>query len=132
MKRMNKFFKSFENVFSASVIPIALVVAIIVYMTVMGAPTNFQGNNPENAPIPGNYLGVIYKGGFIVPILMCLLLTVITFSIERYITLKKASGKLNVLKFVKYIKNLLNRKDEPWYGYTVQGIRFKVGASFSF
>ncbi len=30
------------------------------------------------------------------------------------------------------IENLLNRKDEPWYGYTVQGIRFKLGASFSF
>jgi len=30
------------------------------------------------------------------------------------------------------IENLLNRKDEPWYGYTVQGIRFKVGVSFSF
>jgi len=30
------------------------------------------------------------------------------------------------------IENLLNRKDEPWYGYTVQGIRFKVGGSFSF
>lgn len=30
------------------------------------------------------------------------------------------------------VENLLNRKDEQWYGYTVQGIRFKVGASFSF
>ena len=38
----------------------------------------------------------------------------------------------NNLHFVGKIENLLNRKDEPWYGYTVQGIRFKVGASFSF
>ncbi|MCE1198736.1 MAG: hypothetical protein LWW85_07195 [Marinilabiliales bacterium] len=30
------------------------------------------------------------------------------------------------------VENLLNRKDEPWYGYTVQGIRFKAGVSFSF
>lgn len=30
------------------------------------------------------------------------------------------------------VENLLNRKDEPWYGYTVQGIRIKLGASFSF
>jgi len=37
----------------------------------------------------------------------------------------------NIQLFGK-IENLLNRKDEPWYGYTVQGIRFKVGASFSF
>jgi outer membrane receptor protein involved in Fe transport len=30
------------------------------------------------------------------------------------------------------VENLLNRKDEIWYGYTVQGIRFKLGASFFF
>lgn len=109
MKRMNEFFKNFQNAFSASVIPISLVVAIIVYIVVMGAPSNFQGNNHDNAPIPGNYFGVVYKGGLIVPILMCLLLTVITFSIERFITIRKATGKLNVLKFVKHIKNMMNR-----------------------
>jgi biopolymer transport protein ExbB len=104
---MSEFFKSFKNVFSASVIPVALIVAIIVFMTVMGDPSNFQGNDHANSPIPGNYLGTIYKGGFIVPILMCLLLTVLTFSLERYLTIRKASGKGNVLKFVKNIKNLL-------------------------
>ncbi len=36
------------------------------------------------------------------------------------------------LEFMGSVENLLNRKDEPWYGYTVQGIRFKLGASFSF
>lgn len=36
------------------------------------------------------------------------------------------------LEFFGKIENLLNRKDELWYGYTVQGIRFKLGASFSF
>jgi biopolymer transport protein ExbB len=109
MSKMNEFFKSFKNLFSASVIPVALVVGILVYMFIMGNPSNFQGNDPANSPVPGNYLGVIYKGGFIVPILMCLLLTVITFSIERWLTIRKASGKENVLKFVRNIKNLLNR-----------------------
>ncbi len=36
------------------------------------------------------------------------------------------------LEFFGKVENLFNRKDEPWYGYTVQGIRFKLGASFSF
>lgn len=36
------------------------------------------------------------------------------------------------LDFTGRIENVLNRKDEPWYGYTVQGIRFKVGASLTF
>ena len=34
--------------------------------------------------------------------------------------------------FFGKVENLLNRKDEIWYGYTVQGIRFKLGASLSF
>jgi biopolymer transport protein ExbB len=109
MSKIKEFFGSFTNTFSAAVIPVALVVSIIVFLVVMGAPSNFQGNDPENSPVPGNYFGVIYKGGFIVPILMCLLLTVITFSIERYLTIKKSAGKENVLKFVRGIKNLLNR-----------------------
>jgi biopolymer transport protein ExbB len=109
MSKIKEILSNFSNVFSASVIPVALVVAIIVFITVMGAPSNFQGNDPANSPIPGNYLGVIYKGGFIVPILMCLLITVITFSIERYLTIRKAAGKENVLKFVRAVKNLLNR-----------------------
>jgi len=36
------------------------------------------------------------------------------------------------LEFFGKIENLLNRKGEPWYGYTIQGMRFKVGAGFSF
>jgi hypothetical protein len=38
----------------------------------------------------------------------------------------------NKLEFFGRIENLLNKKDEIWYGYAVQGIRFKLGASFSF
>ena len=30
------------------------------------------------------------------------------------------------------VENLLNRKDEIWVGYTVQGLRLKLGVSFSF
>lgn len=36
------------------------------------------------------------------------------------------------LEFFGKVENLFNRKDEPWYGYTVQGLRFKLGAGFSF
>jgi biopolymer transport protein ExbB len=109
MSKLKEFFGSFKNLFAASVIPVALAVSIAIYILVMGNPSNFQGNNPANSPMPGNYFGVIYKGGFIVPVLMCLLLTVLTFSIERYLTLRKAAGRENVLNFVRQIKNLLNR-----------------------
>jgi biopolymer transport protein ExbB len=109
MSKIKDLLNDLKSVFSASVIPIALIVSIIIFKSVMGDPSNFQGNDPANSPIPGNYLGTIYKGGIIVPILMCLLLTVLTFSIERYFAIRKASGKGNVLKFIQNIKHLLSR-----------------------
>jgi biopolymer transport protein ExbB len=41
---------------------------------------------------PGDYFGIIHKGGVIVPIIMSYLLMVIVFSIERFIVIGKASG----------------------------------------
>ncbi|MCX6240159.1 MAG: MotA/TolQ/ExbB proton channel family protein [Bacteroidia bacterium] len=89
------------------VIPVSLGIAILVFLFIMGASSNFQGNNSDNAPIPGNFLGVIYKGGFIVPVIMMLLLTVITFSLERFFTISKAGGKGSAADFVEAIKDFL-------------------------
>jgi biopolymer transport protein ExbB len=69
----------------------------------MGNPANFEGNDPAGGH-PLNLLGTVYKGGFIVPILMTLLLTVIVLSIERWIALRSAAGNGNTTKFVAAIK----------------------------
>lgn len=106
MKSNNGFIK-FQKIFAALVIPVAFVISVIVFITVMGDSKNFMGNNPNNAPIPGNFLGIIYKGGFIVPLLMTLLLTVITFSIERFFTINQAGGKGSAVTFVAAIKGFL-------------------------
>ena len=68
----------------------------------MGAPGNFEGGTTDGHPL--NLAGTVYKGGFIVPILMTLLLTVIVLSIERWIAISSASGKGNTAKFVADIK----------------------------
>lgn len=71
----------------------------------MGNPANFENGDPDNGhPLPGNILGMVYKGGFIVPILMGLLLMTVVFSIERLFVLSKAAGKGNVEKFVAQVK----------------------------
>lgn len=103
--------RGFKLSFAALVIPVALIVAILVYKFVMGNPANFQGNDPKNAALPGNYYGIIYKGGFIVPILMTLLLTVFTFIVERFIAIRKGSGKGDVTIFVQRIKGFLATND---------------------
>jgi biopolymer transport protein ExbB len=103
--------KGFKAVFSSLVIPISLLVGILIFMFIMGDGSNFQGGDNKNNPLPGNYLGTVYKGGFIVPILMCLLLTVIIFVIERFLTISKAAGKGSVSDFVHKVKDLLANND---------------------
>jgi len=97
--------------FAGIVIPVLFGVAIIIFIFVMGNPENFQGNNPDNLPKPGNYLGVIYKGGIIVPILMAILMMVITFSIERWITITRAKGKGSISSFVVRVYQKLAKPD---------------------
>ena len=93
------------------VIGITLIIAILAYKFIFGAPGNFMGSNPENQPLPGNYFGIIYKGGPIVPILMCLNMVVLTFVVERYIALKKAKGKGSIVHFIKEIRSMIDHND---------------------
>ena len=61
--------------FAPAAIVICLIVAEAVFHVVMGNPSNFEGGDPvKGHPIHGNALGTIYKGGFIVPILMTMFL----------------------------------------------------------
>ncbi len=99
------------SAFAAIVIPLALIVSIIIYKFVFGASGNFQQGNPENNPLPGNYLGIIYKGGVIVPILLTMFLLVIVFSIERFLTISKAKGTKGIESFVRNVRQKLNAND---------------------
>jgi biopolymer transport protein ExbB len=73
----------------------------------MGNPVNFEGGNPKGHAMEGNYLGIIYKGGFIVPILMTCVLTLFIFIFERTITLSRAKGKGRLNSFVRTLQTLL-------------------------
>ena len=96
-----------SNVFAALTIVICIIIGILIWKFVMGHPSNFENNDPEGHPLPGNYLGMVYKGGFIVPVLMGLLLMSLVFSIERFFVIGKAAGKANVEKFVKNVQTLV-------------------------
>ena len=103
--------RGFKLSFSLLVIPIALALATAVYYFIMGNPSNFQGNDSANSPLPGNIYGIIYKGGFIVPILITLLLMVITFVIELFMAISKATGTGDVVDFVQVVKADLQNND---------------------
>ena len=97
-----------RSVFTLGAMIIALIVSYLLFKFVMGNPINFEGNNPAGTPLPGNYLGIIYKGGMIVPLLMTVNLILIIFSVERLITLTRASGKGRINVFVKNLQTLLD------------------------
>ena len=52
----------------------------------------------------------IYEGGIIVPLLIGMLLMVIVFSIERFLTISKALGKGSIADFIRKVQyHLANR-----------------------
>jgi biopolymer transport protein ExbB len=97
---------------SAGLILIILfAIAIAIYTFVMGDGSHFEGGTNEGHPLPGDYFGVVYKGGVIVPVLMTCFLTALTFSIERLLTIGKAKGKGDVNAFVRSIQASLDKDD---------------------
>ena len=101
MSKQGSSFKDvLQNVFAVSAILIAFVVSYLLFTLVMGNPTNFEGGNPHGRALEGNILGIVFKGGFIVPILMTCVLVLIIFIFERAITLSRAKGKGRLNTFV--------------------------------
>jgi len=97
-----------KSTFVLLVMVLCLVAGYFIWDKIMGNPINFEGGNIEGHPLQGNYLGIIYKGGIIVPILMAVNLVWITFVIERYISLWRAKGRGNINVFVRQIRELIN------------------------
>jgi biopolymer transport protein ExbB len=97
-----------RSTFTLGAMIVAAIIAWLVYKYVMGNPINFMGGNPDGHPMPGNYLGMIYKGGIIVPLLLTVNLVLIIFAIERGISLVRAKGKGRLNVFVKNLQNQLN------------------------
>jgi biopolymer transport protein ExbB len=89
----------------------SILVGILIYTLILGDSQNFD---EEGHPVKEglrHWLGLMYKGGFLVPVALGLLFTVIVTSIERMITLGRAAGKGSLDVFVKKIHDLLQARD---------------------
>lgn len=105
----------------AIVLPILFIIGICIYLFVLGNPGNFKedprltgasvafSDIPIKEAHPESFMGIIYMGGPIVPILITFMITVIVFSFERFFVLRKAAGKGNLENFVVKVRNLLNK-----------------------
>jgi biopolymer transport protein ExbB len=93
--------------FAAIAIPVVLVVSYLIYTFVLGDKANFEGGDPLKGH-PLNVMGVVHKGGIIVPLLIGINLIIVVFAVERFISLAGARGKTSVDSFIRKIRGLLN------------------------
>lgn len=105
--------KSSGGIPAGIIMILIFIVAVLIYLFFFGDGSHFEGGDNANDPLPGDYFGMVYKGGIIVPILLTCFLTAIVFTIERIFTLNKASGSGDLNGFVRKIQGLLNSNDIP-------------------
>ena len=84
----------------------ALAASIAIYMLVLGNPANFSDGANREKPL--NLMGQIYTGGIIVPILITLSIMVLTFVVERFLSLRKAQGRGSLATFLKNVQRSLS------------------------
>lgn len=84
------------------------ILAFTFFFGVCGDASNFD---EKGHPLNNNVFGTLYQGGFVIPIVMTLLLTVVALAFERLFALNRASGKGKVDKFVIEAKQKLEAGD---------------------
>jgi len=96
--------------------PVVCVIAgYAIWRFILGSADGFE--NPDKAggfwphhKGPKDALHRIYEGGIIVPLLIGMLLMVIVFSLERYLTIRKALGNGSISDFIRKVQyHLANR-----------------------
>lgn len=87
------------------VIVICAIIAVCLFIFWFGHESHFEDGHPKDI------WGTIYKGGFIVPVLQTLFLTVIVISVERWFALNSAAGTGSITKFVANVKACLAKND---------------------
>lgn len=94
-----------QSTFVSFVIFLAIAVGVVIWWFILGSPDNFfDGSNRMR---PNNLMGMVYTGGYVVPALIAASIIVITFIIERFLSLRKAKGRGAIATFLKNVqKNL--------------------------
>lgn len=95
---------------------VCIILGYVIWRFVLGAEQNFTapdkaGGFWPNHKGPKGGMVRMYEGGIIVPILIGCFLVVVTFCIERLLTIGKASGKGNMAEFIRKVQYHLANKN---------------------
>lgn len=97
-----------SNVMAGVAIALCLIFGYVIWEFVLGNPGNFENNDPNGDPKDGSLMGMMYKGGLVIAVLIGLLTTTFVFAFERFIAINKASGKGDNKKFVAEVESLVS------------------------
>jgi biopolymer transport protein ExbB len=94
---------------------VCLIAGYCIWRFIMGNPDGFKEPDPAGGFWPKHHkpkgaLNGVYEGGIIVPILVGMFLMVVVFSIERFMTIRKALGNGTISDFIRRVQyHLANR-----------------------
>ncbi len=96
-----------SGLFTIIVLIVAVAISFAIWWYVFGAPVNFKDAALRKDPV--NLIGRVYTGGPLVPLLLTLSIMVITFIIERLLSLNRAQGKGSLPAFVNKVRENLSQ-----------------------
>jgi len=108
--------KKGSNIISWIAPLVCIIVGYLIWRFYLGMDSGFK--NPDTSTLfwpehknPKDAMARVYEGGIIVPFLIGLFLMVLTFSVERLLTILKALGRGNVSSFVRNVQFHLANKN---------------------
>jgi len=95
---------------------VCIIAGYLIWRFIIGSDSNFttpdtSGGFWPHHKGPKNGFSRMYEGGIIVPILIGAFLTVLTFVIERFLTIAKATGSGNIAEFIRKVQYHLANKN---------------------
>jgi len=98
---------SSSGMFATLTVPLCIIISLGIFFLILKDPSHFQGGDTAEGE-PSDVFGIVYRGGYLVPLVMSYVLMVIVFSIERFIVIGKATGTSSMDSFVKKVQGFLN------------------------
>ncbi|MBS4044183.1 MAG: MotA/TolQ/ExbB proton channel family protein [Chitinophagaceae bacterium] len=97
---------------------VCILIGFFIWRVLLGSASNFAKPDPDpshwfwpNHVGPKGSLVRMYEGGIIVPFLISCFLIVVTFVVERYLTVSKAKGSGDINEFIRKVQfNLANKE----------------------
>lgn len=93
-----------------------ILLGYVIWRYGLGNASNFTNPDPAGGFWPAHQgpkgtFTKMYEGGIVVPVLIANFLVVVTFVVERMLTISKASGKGNIAEFIRTVQFHLANKE---------------------